>query len=112
MQIKKYKIIFYGTPYFATHCLDHILRSGHEIIAVITAPDKVSGRGKKLKISSVKEYALKNKLNLIQPINLKDPEFISKIELLSPDIQIVVAFRMLPKEIWSIPKLHTINLHA
>lgn len=106
------KIIFMGTPDFAVECLDILVKSNHNIISVITSEDKQAGRGKKLKISDVKKYSLKHKLQILQPRNLKDSDFINKIKSLKPDVFIVVAFRMLPKILWEIPKKGTINIHA
>lgn len=105
-------IIFMGTPDFAVECLDILVKSNHNIIAVITSQDKQAGRGQKMKMSDVKKYSLKHKLQILQPINLKDSDFINKIKSLNPDIFIVVAFRMLPKILWEIPKKGTINIHA
>lgn len=107
------KIIFMGTPDFAVPILKTILNTGFEVSAVITAPDKYGGRGKnQLLESSVKKFAQTKKLNILQPTNLKDPEFINHLKKINPTLQIVVAFRMLPKEVWEIPKLGTFNLHA
>tara|TARA_B110000003_G_scaffold4410_2_gene4757 strand:+ start:140 stop:1057 length:918 start_codon:yes stop_codon:yes gene_type:complete len=101
-----------GTPDFAVECLDILVKSNHNIISVITSEDKQAGRGQKLKISDVKKYSLKHKLQILQPRNLKDSDFINKIKSLKPDVFIVVAFRMLPKILWEIPKKGTINIHA
>ena len=106
------KVIFYGTPEFARYCLDALIVAGYPIIMVITAPDRRSGRGKKTNPSAVKEYSVKNKLPLLQPENLKDSNFIFRLNNLQPEIQIVVAFRMLPKIVWKVPSYGTINLHA
>ena len=106
------KVVFYGTPEFACYCLDALIVAGYPIIMVITAPDRRSGRGKKINSSAVKEYSIKKKLPLLQPENLKDSNFISRLKNLQPEIQIVVAFRMLPKVVWKIPYYGTINLHA
>ena len=106
------KVVFYGTPEFACYCLDALIVAGYPIIMVITAPDRRSGRGKKINSSAVKEYSIKKKLPLLQPENLKDSNFISRLKNLQPEIQIVVAFRMLPKVVWEIPYYGTINLHA
>ena len=106
------KVIFYGTPEFARYCLDALIVAGYPIIMVITAPDRRSGRGKKINSSAVKEYSVKNKLPLLQPENLKDSNFIFRLNNLQPEIQIVVAFRMLPKIVWKVPSYGTINLHA
>ena len=101
-----------GTPEFAVECLDILVKSNHNIIAVITSEDKQAGRGQKIKISEIKKYSIKNKLKILQPRNLKDYDFLNEIKLLKPDIFIVVAFRMLPKILWKIPQKGTINLHA
>ena len=101
-----------GTPEFAVECLDNLVKSNHNIIAVITSEDKPAGRGQKIKISEIKKYSIKNKLEILQPRNLKDSGFLNKIKFLKPDIFVVVAFRMLPKILWEIPKKGTINLHA
>ena len=106
------RVIFYGTPEFARYCLDALIVAGYPIIMVITAPDRRSGRGKKINSSAVKEYSVKNKLPLLQPENLKDSNFIFRLNNLQPEIQIVVAFRMLPKIVWKVPSYGTINLHA
>lgn len=101
-----------GTPEFAVASLDALIKAGHRIIAVVTVSDKPAGRGKKLQMSAVKKYAIENKLPLLTPIKLKDPTFIQELKLLNPDLQIVVAFRMLPKIVWDLPPLGTFNLHA
>jgi len=110
--MKELKLLFYGTPEFAVHQLDYLNQQNCTILAVVTAPDKPSGRGKKIQMSAVKKYALSKKLPLLQPSNLKAPAFLEKIEQLKPDCQVVVAFRMLPKSVWSVSRLGTINLHA
>jgi len=107
-----FKIVFMGTPEFAAESLKALHEAKYCISAVITAPDKPAGRGKKVKKSAVKEYALLHNLNILQPTNLKDPKFISDIKALQADLQIVVAFRMLPEIVWSMPKFGTVNLHA
>jgi len=109
---KQKKIVFYGTPDFARDCLKYLIKEGFYIPAVITAPDKSSGRGRKIIFSSVKEFCLNKNIKIFQPTNLKDSLFLSKIRDIAPDFQIVVAFRMLPKEVWSISKVFTFNLHA
>ena len=106
------RIIFMGTPDFAVHTLDAIVNAGHNVIGVITAPDKPAGRGKKINESAVKKYALEKGLNILQPKNLKDPEFINELRSLNADLQIVVAFRMLPEIVWAMPPKGTFNLHA
>ncbi len=112
MKIKQKKVIFYGTPDFARDCLKYLLKEGLVISAVVTAPDKSSGRGRRIRSSSVKEFCLNKNIKIFQPNNLKDSLFLSKIRDIAPDFQIVVAFRMLPKEVWSISKVFTFNLHA
>lgn len=101
-----------GTPEFAVECLDILVKSNHNILAVVTSEDKPAGRGQKIKISEIKKYSIKKNIKTLQPKNLKDPSFLNEIKLLKPDIFIVVAFRMLPKILWVIPKKGTINLHA
>ena len=110
--MEKLRIVFMGTPEFAVGILDTILRNNHEVVGVITAADKPAGRGQKLKYSAVKEYALENNLPLLQPINLKDEDFLSELKSLNANLQVVVAFRMLPKVVWEMPLLGTFNLHA
>jgi methionyl-tRNA formyltransferase len=105
------KIIFMGTPEFAVPSLKR-LTEGNEIIAVVTTPDKAKGRGLKIQYSDVKIFALDKDIPILQPDNLKDDNFISQIKSLNPDLIIVVAFRILPKEIFSIPKFGSFNLHA
>jgi len=101
-----------GTPEFAVETLRVILEAGYKVVAVITAPDKPSGRGQKLKFSPVKEFAIKYNLPILQPINLKDSEFIDELRNYNSNLQIVVAFRMLPEVIWRIPEYGSVNLHA
>lgn len=110
--MKDLRIVFMGTPDFAVATLDALIKAGHHIVAVITAPDKPAGRGRKLNQSAVKKYGLTNGLEILQPTNLKDPEFLLELKNLNVDLQIVVAFRMLPKQVWSLPKYGTFNLHA
>ncbi|MGZ9676501.1 methionyl-tRNA formyltransferase [Flavobacterium sp. GNP001] len=110
--MEKLRIVFMGTPDFAVGILDSIKKNGFEIVGVITAPDKPAGRGQKIKYSAVKEYALVNELHLLQPTNLKDPDFLSNLKALNANLQVVVAFRMLPKVVWEMPNLGTFNLHA
>lgn len=106
------KIVFMGTPDFAVTILDKLVNNNYTIVGVITAPDKQAGRGRKINQSAVKKYAVEKGLTLLQPTNLKAPEFQEELEALQPDLQIVVAFRMLPKTVWSLPKHGTFNLHA
>lgn len=109
---KSVRIVFMGTPEFAVPSLEALLNAGFEITAVVTAPDKPAGRGMKMKQSAVKEFAQKRSLNILQPENLKSPEFIQKLKATQPDLQVVVAFRMLPEVVWALPPMGTINLHA
>jgi len=106
------RIVFMGTPDFAASILDEMLRSGMNIVGVVTVPDKPAGRGQKLRSSPVKEIAISHGLPILQPVKLKDPDFISALQELKAEINIVVAFRMLPELVWSIPPLGTFNLHA
>jgi methionyl-tRNA formyltransferase len=101
-----------GTPEFAVASLDALLNSGHEIVGVITAPDKPAGRGLKLTESAVKQYAKDKGLHILQPEKLKNPEFLTELRSLQADVQVVVAFRMLPEVVWNMPPMGTINLHA
>ena len=105
------KLIFFGTPKFAVDSL-HEINLNYSVNCVVTSPDRKSGRGQKISQSEVKNYAKKNNIKILQPDNLNDKEFINKIKEINPDIIIVVAFRKLPAEIFSIPKYGTINLHA
>lgn len=106
------RIVFMGTPEFAVGILDTLYQHNYNIVGVITAPDKPAGRGQKIKYSAVKEYALEKGLHLLQPTNLKDPQFLEELKSLNANLQIVVAFRMLPEAVWKMPKLGTFNLHA
>lgn len=108
----KLKIVFMGTPDFAVGILDTINKNNYEIVGVITAPDKPAGRGQKVSTSAVKEYALANNLRLLQPTNLKDAAFLEELKSLNANLQVVVAFRMLPEVVWKMPSLGTFNLHA
>jgi methionyl-tRNA formyltransferase len=101
-----------GTPEFAVESLKAILGAGFPLKAVVTAPDKPSGRGLQMHASPVKQYAMQHDLLVLQPLKLKDPEFLKQLRSLKADIQVVVAFRMLPEEVWSMPRLGTFNLHA
>ena len=106
------RIVFMGTPEFAVSSLEILIKNGFDVVAVITAPDKPAGRGQKIKQSAIKEFAIKQQIKILQPTNLKDSNFISELKALNADLQIVVAFRMLPEIIWDMPKLGTYNLHA
>jgi len=106
------RIIFMGTPEFATATLAKILDEGYDVVGVITAPDRPAGRGRKLQESDVKKYAVEKGLKVLQPTNLKNPDFLTELASLNANLQIVVAFRMLPKSVWAMPVLGTFNLHA
>jgi methionyl-tRNA formyltransferase len=106
------RIIFMGTPGFAVPALDILVKNGYEIVGVITAPDKPAGRGMQVSKSAVKEYAEQHNLKILQPASLKSEEFISELKSLKADLQIVVAFRMLPEIVWNMPPLGTYNVHA
>lgn len=110
--LKDCRIIFMGTPAFAVAILEKLVKEGCNIVGVITAPDKPAGRGMQLTESAVKKFAVEHGLYLLQPVKLKDPEFITALEDLKADVQVVVAFRMLPEIVWNMPPLGTINLHA
>ena len=101
-----------GTPEFAVASLDILHKNGFNIVGVVTAPDKPAGRGLELQQSDVKKYALEKELNILQPEKLKSEEFLSQLKTLNADLQIVVAFRMLPELVWNMPRLGTFNLHA
>lgn len=105
-------IIFMGSPDFAVASLHALLENGFHIAAVVTAPDKPAGRGLKLSESAVKRYAIQKSIPVLQPVRLKDPAFHEQLKSFRPDVQIVVAFRMLPEVVWSMPPLGTINLHG
>jgi len=106
------RIVFMGTPEFAVASLDALVKAHCNIVGVITAPDKLGGRGMKLQQSAVKKYALRHGLNILQPEKLKNPEFLEQLKSLNADLQIVVAFRMLPEVVWKMPPMGTVNLHA
>jgi len=106
------KIIFFGTPDFAVASLKALVEGNFNVVAVVTAPDKPAGRGRKLHTSAVKEYALSQELKILQPEKLKNKDFLEELFQLKADLQIVVAFRMLPEIIWGNPKMGTINIHA
>ncbi len=109
---KDLRIVFMGTPEFAVGSLEILQENGWNIVGVITAPDKPKGRGQQLIPSAVKESALRHNLNILQPTNLKSPEFQEELKSLKADLQIVVAFRMLPESVWDMPPIGTFNLHA
>ena len=106
------RIVFMGTPDFAVGILDCILQNHYTVVGVITVADKPAGRGQKVKYSAVKEYALAQQLPLLQPTNLKDETFLAELAALQANLQVVVAFRMLPKVVWEMPQYGTFNLHA
>ncbi|MGJ8593135.1 MAG: methionyl-tRNA formyltransferase [Aquaticitalea sp.] len=106
------RIIFMGTPEFAVATLKTLVENDYKVVGVITAPDRPAGRGQKLQESDVKKYAVAQNLNLLQPTNLKDKTFIEELKALNANLQIVVAFRMLPEIVWKMPKFGTFNLHA
>lgn len=106
------RIVFMGTPEFAVASLDQLIKNNFQIVAVVTAPDKPAGRGQELSQSAVKKYAIQHQLKVLQPEKLKDESFIKELKELNADLQIVVAFRMLPESVWNMPKLGTYNLHA
>jgi methionyl-tRNA formyltransferase len=109
---KNLRIVFMGTPEFAVASLDALVKAGSNIVGVITAPDKPAGRGMQLQQSAVKKYAVENNLPVLQPEKLKNPEFLSQLKSLNADLQIVVAFRMLPEVVWNMPPMGTINVHG
>jgi methionyl-tRNA formyltransferase len=106
------RIVFMGTPEFAVASLDALVKARYNIVGVITAPDKPGGRGMKLQQSAVKKYSLRHGLNIMQPEKLKNSEFLEQLKSLNADLQIVVAFRMLPEAVWNMPPMGTVNLHA
>ncbi|MDD2961760.1 MAG: methionyl-tRNA formyltransferase [Muribaculaceae bacterium] len=112
MDKQSLRIVFLGTPDFAVESLDKLYKGGYNIVGVITMPDKIGGRGHKIIESPVKQYAINHSIPVLQPTNLKDEEFISALKSLNADLQIVIAFRMLPEVVWSMPRLGTFNLHA
>lgn len=112
MEKKNPKIVFFGTPEFAVASLDRLVRDGADIAAVVTMPDKPAGRGHKMLHSAVKTYALEHNLPLLQPVKLKDPEFVEALRAINADLFIVIAFRMLPEVVWAMPPMGTFNLHA
>lgn len=106
------RIIYMGTPEFAVPSLEILVKNNFNVVAVITAPDKPKGRGQKLATSPVKDFAVANDLPVLQPTNLKDPNFIEELRSYNANLQIVVAFRMLPEAVWNMPEIGTFNLHA
>ncbi|RPD38037.1 methionyl-tRNA formyltransferase [Chitinophaga barathri] len=106
------RIIFMGTPEFAVASLDALVQHGYEVVAVITAPDKPAGRGLQLQQSAVKQYAVEKNIPVLQPEKLKNPAFLEELKSYNADLQVVVAFRMLPEVVWNMPRLGTVNVHA
>jgi methionyl-tRNA formyltransferase len=106
------RIVFLGTPEFSVASLDAIIKAGFTIVGVVTAPDKPAGRGMKLTASAVKQYAVEHSIPVLQPTKLKDASFIENLRALKADLQVVIAFRMLPEQVWNMPPLGTVNLHA
>lgn len=112
MEKKDLKIVFFGTPEFAVTSLDALVKEDFNVAAVVTMPDKPAGRGKKIQMSDVKKYALEHDLPVLQPEKLKSQEFVDALRNINADLFIVIAFRMLPEVVWSMPRLGTFNLHA
>lgn len=112
MTKKDLRIVFLGTPDFAVESLRRIVGGGYNVVGVVTMPDKPAGRGHKMYQSPVKEFALEHGLRLMQPVKLKDPEFVEELRSLRADLFVVIAFRMLPEVVWTMPRLGTFNLHA
>jgi methionyl-tRNA formyltransferase len=110
--VKDCRIVFMGTPDFAVAVLEKLVTEKCHVVAVVTAPDKPAGRGMQLSQSAVKQYAVQHGLKVLQPVKLKDPDFLAELQELKADVQVVVAFRMLPEQVWNMPPLGTINLHA
>lgn len=110
--IRDLRIVFFGTPEFAVASLQAVVDAGGKVLAVVTAPDKPSGRGLKLQPSAVKEYAMGQGITVLQPPKLKDPAFQKELQVLGADVFVVVAFRMLPESVWNMPAMGTINVHA
>ena len=106
------KIVFFGTPDFAVESLRRLVEGGYNIVGVVTMPDKIGGRGHHMIQSDVKRYAVEQSLPLLQPVNLKDEDFVAALRALNADLFIVIAFRMLPQVVWQMPPLGTFNLHA
>ncbi|MDD2799095.1 MAG: methionyl-tRNA formyltransferase [Bacteroidales bacterium] len=112
MEKNDLRIVFMGTPDFAVASLKALVEGGYNVVGVITMPDKPSGRGYKIQYSPVKQYAIDHEITLLQPEKLKDTQFIDDLKSLNADLQIVVAFRMLPEVVWNMPRLGTFNLHG
>ena len=110
--MRKLRIVFMGTPDFAVASLQKIVEAGYDVVGVITAPDRPAGRGRKLQESAVKKYAVEHGLRVLQPTNLKSEKFLQELRELNANLQVVVAFRMLPEVVWKMPEFGTFNLHA
>lgn len=106
------RVVFFGTPQFAVESLEKLIQAGINVVGVVTAPDKPGGRGMRLQYSAVKQCALKHQIPIFQPTNLKSDQFIEQLKELKANLQVVIAFRMLPEAVWNMPQLGTINLHA
>ncbi len=112
MKKEDLKIVFLGTPDFAVESLDAMVKGGYNVVGVVTTADKPAGRGKKLQQSPVKQYAVEHGLKVLQPVSLKDETFVDELRSLGADLFVVIAFRMLPRVVWQMPRLGTFNLHA
>jgi methionyl-tRNA formyltransferase len=112
MKGKDLRIVFMGTPDFAVASLKTLVDNGYNVVGVVTAPDKPAGRGQKIQQSAVKQFAVEHKIPVLQPEKLKDEQFIAGLRLLNADLQVIVAFRMLPEIVWNMPRLGTFNLHG
>ena len=112
MSLSLLRIVFMGTPEFAVASLEALVKAGFNIVGVVTAPDKPAGRGMKMTESAVKKFAVRKGITILQPEKLKDPVFLEELKALQADLQVVVAFRMLPEIVWNMPRLGTINLHG
>ncbi|GAB2772504.1 methionyl-tRNA formyltransferase [Salinimicrobium soli] len=110
--MRKLRIVFMGTPDFAVETLKAIVEAGYDVVGVITAPDRPAGRGRKLQESAVKKFAVEHNLKVLQPTNLKSEDFLEELRGLEANLQVVVAFRMLPEAVWKMPEYGTFNLHA
>ncbi|NHF60277.1 methionyl-tRNA formyltransferase [Flavobacteriaceae bacterium TP-CH-4] len=110
--MRKLRIVFMGTPNFAVATLAALVDNGYEVVGVVTAPDRPAGRGRKIQSSAVKQFAEQKRLLVLQPTNLKDPDFLATLRDLDANLQVVVAFRMLPRAVWEMPEYGTFNLHA
>lgn len=106
------RIVFMGTPELAAYCLKRLLDEGYDIVGVVTAPDKPAGRGRQIQASAVKQVALAYGLPVLQPVSLKSAAFLQELSALRPDLQVVIAFRMLPEQVWAMPAMGTFNMHA